>query len=92
MLGGNGGSYYLQQYVYSASSTLDFELDITASIPSTPIGIIGYLYKIHVMSTNSKLYRIDLSSPYTITEIQTTPRGYENTSQSPGSVTTAFIS
>jgi len=44
------------------------------------------------MDTNSKLYRIDLTSPYTITEIQTAPRGYGYTSQSPGSVTTAFIS
>jgi hypothetical protein len=91
VLGSNGDSSYLQQYVYSASSTLDFELNISASV-LTPIGIIGYADKIHVMDTNSKLYRIDLTSPYTITEIQTAPRGYGYTSQSPGSVTTAFIS
>jgi hypothetical protein len=91
VLGSDGDSSYLQQYVYSASSTLDFELNISASV-LTPIGIIGYADKIHVMDTNSKLYRIDLTSPYTITEIQTAPRGYGYTSQSPGSVTTAFIS
>jgi hypothetical protein len=92
VLGGNGVSSYLQQYVYSANSTLDFELNISSSIPS-PIGIIGYNNYIYVMSSDGGgLYKVNLTTPYGITLAQTSPRVYASTSQSPGSVTTAFIS
>lgn len=91
VLGGSGDGYYLQQYVYSASSLLDFEIDISASVP-TPIGIVGYENKIHIMDSNKNLYRINETSPYAITLLQTAPRAYGYTTQSPGSVTTAFVS
>jgi len=82
--------YYLQQYNYATSGSL--ELEIPLSGITNPASLIEVNDKFYVLNNSNQVYEISLTPPYLITfdKTSTTPIGFGKTSQKYGCITQKF--
>lgn len=88
-----GGNYFISQFDY-ATGVLEFDLDIT-STTTTAYGLFEYSGVIYIASgiggTTSSIHSIGLSTPYTMTLVDTLAYAINGASQIPSQITQEFV-
>lgn len=84
------GTIYVEQYDYDLG-ILEFELDITATIPF-PYGVYQYNAEVFIVNQAGQVYNILTASPYTLSLVDTLSFTVNGASQVPSQITEEFVS